>query len=106
MQFPLVEEVRAKLSLSEKDLKGLLGEAKSSGEIALMGENMILSRSQEEFVLEALGEFTEAFTLSEVRDKFESSRKYMLPLLEYLDSRGYTRRVGDKRILRKRSRES
>ncbi len=106
MQFPLVEEVRAKLSLSDKDLKGLLGEAKSSGEIALMGENMILSRSQEEFVLEALGEFSEAFTLSEVRDKFESSRKYMLPLLEYLDSRGYTRRVGDKRILRKRSRES
>jgi len=106
MQFPLVEEVCSELGLSDKDLKGLLGEAKSSGEIALIGENMVLSRFQEESVLAALEGFSGAFTLSEVRDTFESSRKYMLPLLEYLDSRGYTRRVGDKRILRKRSRES
>lgn len=36
--------------------------------------------------------------LSEARDLLESSRKYVLPLLEYFDSIKFTKRVGDKRI--------
>jgi hypothetical protein len=31
---------------------------------------------------------------------FNSSRKYLLPLLEYLDQQQITRRVGDERVLR------
>jgi selenocysteine-specific elongation factor len=39
-------------------------------------------------------------TLAEVRDMFDSSRKYIQALLEHLDEVGVTRRVGDKRVLR------
>lgn len=39
-------------------------------------------------------------TLAEVRDLFNTSRKYAQALLEHLDERGITRRVGDERILR------
>ena len=39
-------------------------------------------------------------TMAEVRDLFHSSRKYVLPLLEYLDQQKITRRVGDERVLR------
>ena len=35
-----------------------------------------------------------------LRDHFASSRKYCLPILEYLDSAGITRRVGDFRVKR------
>jgi selenocysteine-specific elongation factor len=35
-----------------------------------------------------------------LRDKYSTSRKYLMPLLEYFDSRGLTERVGAKRILR------
>ena len=35
-----------------------------------------------------------------LRDHFASSRKYCLPILEYLDSAGITRRVGDFRVRR------
>ena len=35
-----------------------------------------------------------------LRDYFQSSRKYCLALLEYLDSSGITRRIGDVRVLR------
>jgi selenocysteine-specific elongation factor len=35
-----------------------------------------------------------------LRDKYATSRKYLMPLLEYFDSRGLTERVGAKRILR------
>jgi len=36
----------------------------------------------------------------EARDLLQSSRKYVLPLLEWLDAQKITRRVGDDRILR------
>ncbi|MFC1904679.1 selenocysteine-specific translation elongation factor [Chloroflexota bacterium] len=38
-------------------------------------------------------------TLAEVRDMFKTSRKYAQSLLEYLDGKKITRRVGDERIL-------
>jgi selenocysteine-specific elongation factor len=39
-------------------------------------------------------------TLAQVRDLFGTSRKYAQALLEYMDQRGITRRVGDERVLR------
>lgn len=42
----------------------------------------------------------ERITVAEARDLLQSSRKYVLPLLEWLDAQKITRRVGDDRILR------
>jgi selenocysteine-specific elongation factor len=39
-------------------------------------------------------------TVADGRDLFGNSRKYILPLLEYLDQQHITRRVGDERVLR------
>ncbi|MFH1031976.1 MAG: selenocysteine-specific translation elongation factor [Chloroflexota bacterium] len=38
-------------------------------------------------------------TLAEVRDLFQTSRKYVQALMEYLDEKKITRRVGDERVL-------
>ena len=38
-------------------------------------------------------------TLAEVRDMFQTSRKYAQAFLEYLDGEKITRRVGDERVL-------
>ncbi|HNQ23258.1 MAG TPA: selenocysteine-specific translation elongation factor [Phycisphaerae bacterium] len=38
-------------------------------------------------------------SVSEVREALDSSRKFMVPILEYLDRVGFTRRVGDQRVL-------
>lgn len=40
-------------------------------------------------------------TLAELRDKFNTSRKYAVAMLEYLDQTGVTLRRGDTRILRR-----
>ena len=40
-------------------------------------------------------------TLGELRDKFQTSRKYAVAVLEYLDQTGVTIRRGDKRVLRR-----
>jgi selenocysteine-specific elongation factor len=39
-------------------------------------------------------------TAAEVRDQFKTSRKYAIALLEYLDEKRITKRVGDARVLR------
>ena len=39
-------------------------------------------------------------TVADGRDLFSTSRKYILPLLEYLDQQHVTRRTGDERVLR------
>ena len=41
----------------------------------------------------------EGITVGSVRDATGSSRRYILPLLEYLDAQRFTRRVGDARVL-------
>ena len=38
-------------------------------------------------------------SLAEVRDMFQTSRKYAQALLEHLDGEKITRRVGDERVL-------
>ncbi len=44
----------------------------------------------------------ETITLAQVRDLFGASRKYAKALLEHLDGRRVTRRMGDTRVLRER----
>ncbi len=39
-------------------------------------------------------------TVAQVRDAFQSSRKYALALLEYCDAQNITRRTGDERVMR------
>jgi selenocysteine-specific elongation factor len=40
-----------------------------------------------------------AITVGSYRDRFQTSRKYALALLEHLDHARVTRRVGDERVL-------
>ena len=39
-------------------------------------------------------------TLAQFRDKIQASRKFALSLLEYFDNKGFTRKIGDGRVLR------
>jgi selenocysteine-specific elongation factor len=48
-------------------------------------------------IIDALG--TGPITVATARDLTGSSRKYVLPLLQFLDDHGLTRRVGDDRVL-------
>jgi len=41
-----------------------------------------------------------SMTVAQVRDTFHTSRKYALAIMEYLDNKKITRRVGDARVLR------
>jgi selenocysteine-specific elongation factor len=64
------------------------------------GEFVLVRQIEEEFVRLLRG--LEEITISSVRDSTNASRKYLLPLLEYMDAKGITRRAGNKRILLKK----
>ena len=41
-----------------------------------------------------------AFSASQAKDQLGTTRKFAIPLLEYLDKNGWTRRNGDRREIR------
>ena len=89
--------------IGEDVLQALL----KSGELISLNSEVIMDATTitawQTVVEGYLGEH-EVITVAEARDLFATSRKYALGLLEYLDGKGITRRVGDRRVLRGSSR--
>jgi selenocysteine-specific elongation factor len=114
-----VEEERAINSLLErldregvnspgvKECKTIIGEPiyfalLESGKINQLNEEVVYSASTYESLMDRLIAYLEqreAVTAAEIRDLFGTSRKYAIALLEHLDEKQVTRRVGDSRVL-------
>ena len=81
----------------------LLGALCDSGKVIKVNESVVFAasayREMADKIIAHLGA-NGSITVAEARTMFNSSRKYMLPLLEYLDQQRVTRRVGDERVLR------
>ncbi len=65
-------------------------------------EVLFLPQTYEEMVarIRAHIEREGKITLAQVRDMFDTSRKYAQAILEHLDEVGITKRVGDERVMR------
>jgi selenocysteine-specific elongation factor len=73
------------------------------GQLTKLNEDVILltetCQQMQDRVVAHLKEHNRV-TVAQVRDMFDTSRKYALALVGYLDERRITRRVGDDRVLR------
>ena len=68
-----------------------------------VADNVVFTAEAYDKMSQAIIEHIKAhkqITVAEVRDVLQTSRKYALALMEYLDSQKITRRVGDGRVLR------
>lgn len=84
----------------ESDLLNLLLE---QNKVVRVGDGVVFTRdAYDEMVSKILAYARERgkITLAEVRDMFDTSRKYAKALLEYMDEKKITRRVGDGRVVR------
>ncbi len=76
--------------------------AASDGRLVHVGQGMYLHRDMvtemHNRLREALRDGS-AMTLSQIRELLETTRKYAVPLCEYLDRTGFTKRKGDVRVL-------
>jgi selenocysteine-specific elongation factor len=88
--------------LGEELLRALI----ETGRLVQVGEDVLLQpevvREMQEAVVRQIRS-EGGITLAELRDQFDTSRKYAVALLEYLDRKGITVRRGDLRQLRKPS---
>ncbi|MCB9451881.1 MAG: selenocysteine-specific translation elongation factor [Anaerolineaceae bacterium] len=76
------------------------------GHIVQVQPEVIFSRSAYDEMVQAVYDLIAThgqITASEVRDRFQTTRKYAIGLLEYLDAQNITRRVGDARVLGRRA---
>ena len=76
-----------------------------TGRLAQLGEDVLLQpevlKEMQDAVVEIIKQ-NGSVTLSELRDRFQTSRKYAVAVLEDLDARGITVRKGDGRVLHKK----
>ena len=72
------------------------------GEIVEIGDEIVLLRDAVDQMQNLVSEFIStngSATASQLRQKVGTSRRVIIPFLEYLDRTGVTRRVGDERVL-------
>lgn len=89
--------------IPEPDLLNLLIE---QGQVVKVSSSVVLSASAYSEMVDGVTALIKAqgrVTLAEVRDLFGTSRKYAQALLEHLDEKKITHRVGDERILWQRT---
>jgi selenocysteine-specific elongation factor len=92
---------------SVKEASAMVGDAVLSvlfdrGElIPVSAEVFFDPQTYEELVAQVAAYIDEfgSITVAQARDRFGTSRRYVLALLEHLDSIGFTRREGDVRVL-------
>ncbi len=103
MQPPLIEEAAVRLSALPKKVTSLLELLADEGEIVRVGvlrfARTAIDRARAELVRIAKSHGGEV-VIPELRDALQTSRKFMIPLLEHFDGTGITSRNGDKRFLR------
>lgn len=86
----------------EKDIEKLLRLAVSDGQLVHIEKQLYLHAEVAEEMRQTLTEKMqggEGMTLSAIRELLGTTRKYAVPICEYLDRTGFTKRSGDLRVL-------
>ena len=95
-----------------RDAAALVGEdvlaaLVEQGRLVQVNEDVLFDADTYAELVRQVEQFIEregSITVAQARDLFNTSRKYVLALLEHLDSIGVTRRTGDERVLRRATR--
>ncbi len=99
---PTYRQCEERATRNRDSVRQLISLAVANGDLVEISQDFFLHEVAERQVREKLEEHmegTEGVTLSEIRDVLGTTRKYAVPLCEYLDKIGFTQRQGDVRIL-------
>lgn len=98
---PTWSEMTANLKVSQEKLSELKMYLLNFAEITKITPEILFHKKSVDDARCKLEEYLSVhgeITVAEARDLLQGTRKYILPLLEYFDTVGFTKRVGDKRI--------
>lgn len=95
---PSPAEIGRSLGAKPQILEGVQRFLIEQGKLVKLPSGLILAAAAVDQLRQALvATGWKEFSVAEFKDRFGLSRKWAIPLLEHLDSSGFTRRVGDKR---------
>lgn len=97
-QPPTKEELSEMLSLPQKEIADILKLLAKEGRLSRINDSIYITSSAHNEMMSSLKAFFKnkpTMTVGEFRDILNTTRKYALPFLEYLDSNRITLRVGD-----------
>jgi selenocysteine-specific elongation factor len=103
---PTLRELLEQLRIAEKEAVNLLGLLVREGQLTKVSEELYFdSRAITKLTADVVSYLNKnnEITTQGFKDLTGLSRKFMIPLFEYLDKAKVTVRVGDKRVLRKAS---
>ena len=99
---PDVSSVARDVRAGDADVRPVVDLCVAEGQLVHIGDGMFLHRDAEAALRARVREIFDGqmgMTLSRIREALGTTRKYALPLCEYLDRVGVTKRVGDERVL-------
>ena len=103
LQVPRIAELQKEAPKNQQSIPQLVAIAVADGELVELSDELVIHRQTLEEIQQKLREAfqrqSEGLTLSQIREVLGTTRKYAVPLCEYLDQTGFTRRDGDVRFL-------
>jgi selenocysteine-specific elongation factor len=102
LTVPSVKEVLGKLPVEPKRSEKILQILIQEGTLVRVSEDLVFHAEALRRLRRLLSQYktqSERISVSAFKDLVQVSRKYAIPLLEYLDRERVTRRAGDERIL-------
>lgn len=101
-QPPSAQEMKAQAVKNQSSVPQLIALAESDGDLVKLTSELYLhaehAATMQRMLREAFA-IQPTLTVSQIREMLGTSRKYAVPLCEYLDRIGFTRRDGDERRL-------
>ena len=100
---PDIKQLCQVATASEKDVREILDHCVSEGRIVRLRDGLYLDQGVEVSMRTCLSEALQqstGLTQSEIRDLLGTTRKFSVPICEYLDRIGFTIRKGDLRVMR------
>jgi selenocysteine-specific elongation factor len=100
-QSELEEKLAAGGGVSPAYMKRAMKYLQENEDFRVLEGGLLLPLQTRERLLQALALMNESgdITVAALRDQIGVNRKYSLAMLDFLDAHGFTRRVGDKRVL-------
>jgi selenocysteine-specific elongation factor len=102
IEAPQLGALASELGMKERSLADILKLMDQEGTVKRINDSMYLGMNAYESIISSLKEFystSDSMTVAEFRDLMGTTRKYALPILEFLDANKVTVRVGDVRKL-------
>jgi len=99
---PTPASLAGDLGASETQLRPIIELCVSEGHLVRVAGDMLLHRDHEQDLRTRIVERLQAgekLTASEIKTMLDTSRKFAMPICEYLDRAGVTKREGDLRVL-------